>query len=401
MKRLLLIAAAMCCALGAQVPVSPVQNPHVTFVNGAGAPCAHCTLQTFAAGTTTPLATYTDASGTSMNTNPIILDPAGGANIWVGNNSYKFVLKDQSGSTIWSVDQVNAGNLFPCSPASAVQIANPSASGLTCDSSITINTTNHTLNIGTLGAHYVTIGALGTPTSWTFDTTTPATALASLGAGAIAAGTINQLAIYPAAGSNIAGSSSIPDGITAITRSPSDNSTNPATTAYVALPGAINPTSVQVASGTALTDNQGNGLKVQHSTGTTISGHAVQFDANGNTVDSGFPLSGNFAVTNDVTGSRSLSTAYQNTGTTPMYVSGYATIHSGSGDSTITILVGAFSPSSECYSSAFTGTISGEHVGFSCMVPPGSFYEVTGTNLINAIGRSRVSHVMTKQLRAH
>jgi len=287
MKRLLLIAAAMCCALGAQVPVSPVQNPHVTFVNGAGAPCAHCTLQTFAAGTTTPLATYTDASGTSMNTNPIILDPAGGANIWVGNNSYKFVLKDQSGSTIWTVDQVNAGNLFPCSPASSVQIANPSASGLTCDSSITINTTNHTLNIGTLGAHYVTIGALGTPTSWTFDTTTPATALASLGAGAIAAGTINQLAIYPAAGSNIAGSSSIPDGITAITRSPSDNSTNPATTAYVASPGAINPTSVQIASGTAITDNQGDGTKVQHSTGTTTSGDLAKFDSNGNIVDAG------------------------------------------------------------------------------------------------------------------
>jgi len=290
MKRLLLIAAAMCCALGAQVPVSPVQNPHVTFVNGAGAPCAHCTLQTFVAGTTTPLATYTDASGTSMNTNPIILDPAGGANIWVGNNSYKFVLKDQSGSTIWSVDQVNAGNLFPCSPASAVQIANPSASGLTCDSSITINTTNHTLNIGTLGAHYVTIGALGTPTSWTFDTTTPATALASLGAGAIAAGTINQLAIYPAAGSNIAGSSSIPDGITATTQPASDNSAKVATTAYVALPGAINPTSVQVASGTAITDNQGTGLKVQHSTGTTTSGDIAVFDASGNTTDTGIAL---------------------------------------------------------------------------------------------------------------
>jgi hypothetical protein len=288
MKKILQIfAAAIFCALSAgAVPVSPIQNPHVTFVNGAGLPCAGCKLSTFAAGSTTPLATYVDSSGTTMNANPVVLDASGGAFIWVGSNSYKFILKDALGSTIWSVDNVNAGNLFPCGAAGAVQISSGS-SGLACDANITINTTTHTLSIGTLGANYVTIGALSTPTTWTLDTSTPASARASLGVGTTNPGTINQLGYYAAAGSTLSGTSAIPAGITGTTQSPSDNSTQLATTAYVALPGAINPTSVQVASGTALTGNQGDGVLVQHSTGTTTTGHGAMYDASGNVVDAG------------------------------------------------------------------------------------------------------------------
>lgn len=271
------------------IPVTPIVQPHVTFVNGAGLPCAGCKLSTFASGTTTPLATYTDASGVSQNTNPITLDAAGGANIWLGVSSYKFILKDSTGATIWSVDQVNAGSLFPCASPGAIQVANSSGTGLTCDPNITINTTNHTISVGVLPANHVSIGALGTPTAWTFDTTTPATALASLGGGSTNPGTINQLGFYAAAGNVLSGTSAIPAGITAITQSPNDNTAALATTAYVKLPGAINPTSVQVAAGVAMTDNQGNGVKVQHSTGATTPGNGAKFDADGNVIDAGSP----------------------------------------------------------------------------------------------------------------
>src|SRR6185312_5572533 len=102
MKRFFrLLLPLLCLPCFAQVAVTPIVQPHVTFVNGDGAPCAGCTFFSYAAGTTTPLATYSDASGTSQNTNPIILDAAGGANIWPGPNSYKYVLKDPSGTTIW------------------------------------------------------------------------------------------------------------------------------------------------------------------------------------------------------------------------------------------------------------------------------------------------------------
>lgn len=293
MKRVskLLILISLSLPVLAQVPVAPIVQPHVTFVNASGEPCSACSLYSYAAGTTTPQPTYTDSSGTSQNTNPIILDPAGGAQIWLGTSSYKLILQDSNGTTIWTVNNVNGSTSLPCATVGAIQIANNTASALTCDPTITINAVNHTINVGTLPANHVTIGAVSTPTAWTFDTTSPATALASLGALGDGAGTTtpNQLALSTSSAHVIGYSSSIPAGITAITASPSDNSTKPATTAYVATPGAINPTSVQVASGTAITDNQGNGAKVQHSTGSTTNGDAAIFDSNGNAIDSGSP----------------------------------------------------------------------------------------------------------------
>lgn len=182
-KRLLIAVAMLCAVTEAQVPVTPISQPRVTFVNASGGPCSGCTLSSFAAGTTTPLATYTDSTGVSQNTNPVVLDAAGGAFIWLGANSYKLILKDPLGATIWSVDHVNSAQLLPCATANAIQSANSAVNALTCDPTITINTTSHTVNIGTLGANHVIIGALGTPTLWTFDTTSPATALASLNPG--------------------------------------------------------------------------------------------------------------------------------------------------------------------------------------------------------------------------
>lgn len=264
-----LLTLGLLYPLQAQVHVTPIVQPHVTFVNGVGLPCAGCKLQTFAAGTTTPLATYTDASGTSSNTNPIILDAAGGANIWVGANSYKFILKDALNVTIWSVDQVNAGNLFPCSTPGAIQIANSGATGLTCDTSITINTTSHTINVGALPANHVTIGALGTPTLWNFDTTSPATACASIGC-STTTGTVTTVSVTTA------------NGVSGAVANPT---TTPAITLTL---GDITPTSVAVAGGTALSANQGNGAKVQHSTGTATTDNCAKFDANGNTVDAGY-----------------------------------------------------------------------------------------------------------------
>jgi hypothetical protein len=298
-QRLLLAVAMLCVAAQAQVPVNPIIQPHVTFVNGAGQSCASCTLSSYSAGTTSPIATYTDASGTSQNTNPIVLDAAGGANIWLSNSTYKFVLKSSLGATIWSVDLVKGGGGLGgiCGPAGAIQIANSAVTGLTCDSAITIDAIAHTLtapnvaathvNIGTSSAR-VAVGPLSSPTSWNLDTTTPATALASLGSGIINAGTIGQLAYYAAAGTSISGTSAIPSAITATTQAASDNSTKLATTAYTAAPGAVNPTSVKIAAGVAITGNQGNGLLLQHSTGATVTNNCVKFDSSGNAVDAGF-----------------------------------------------------------------------------------------------------------------
>ena len=61
---------------------------------------------TYIAGTNTPIATYTDESGTVPNTNPIILNAAGVAKIWLRSGHYKFVLKDANDNVIDTYERV-------------------------------------------------------------------------------------------------------------------------------------------------------------------------------------------------------------------------------------------------------------------------------------------------------
>jgi len=107
-KWLIRVMALFCASMASAQSAQPILQPYQHFVDGSGSPCAGCSLYSYQAGTTTPLATYTDASGTSQNTNPIILDTSGAASIWVGTNSYKFALLDTLGTTLWTADQVIA-----------------------------------------------------------------------------------------------------------------------------------------------------------------------------------------------------------------------------------------------------------------------------------------------------
>lgn len=76
------------------------------FTNQAGLPLVGGQLFSYVAGTTTPTATYTDETGATPNTNPVVLDAYGSANVWMTNGSYKFVLEDSVGNVIFTQDQV-------------------------------------------------------------------------------------------------------------------------------------------------------------------------------------------------------------------------------------------------------------------------------------------------------
>jgi len=52
-------------------------QPKAQFFDANGSPLVGGKVYTYAAGTTTPLATYTDASAATPNTNPVILDSRG------------------------------------------------------------------------------------------------------------------------------------------------------------------------------------------------------------------------------------------------------------------------------------------------------------------------------------
>jgi hypothetical protein len=84
--------------------ISP--DPRLQFFANDGSPLVGGKLYTYAAGTTTPLATYTTSTGLIANTNPIILDSRGEASVWLGSSKYKFVLKTAADVEIWTQDQL-------------------------------------------------------------------------------------------------------------------------------------------------------------------------------------------------------------------------------------------------------------------------------------------------------
>jgi hypothetical protein len=80
------------------------------FIPGTTIPLIGGKLYTYAAGTSTPKTTWQDSAGTIPNTNPITLDSTGSALIyWDG--SYKIVLKDALGNTVYTVDNYNTDPL--------------------------------------------------------------------------------------------------------------------------------------------------------------------------------------------------------------------------------------------------------------------------------------------------
>jgi hypothetical protein len=78
------------------------------FIDAAGVPLAGGFLYTYEAGTTTPQATYTDSTAATANSNPIVLDARGEANIWLSSANYKFKLTNAEGTEIWTVDNIAA-----------------------------------------------------------------------------------------------------------------------------------------------------------------------------------------------------------------------------------------------------------------------------------------------------
>ena len=78
-----------------------------------GAPLVGGKVYTYSAGTSTPVATYTDSTAGTPNANPVILNNRGECDIWlIPNTGYKFVLQDSAGNQIWSVDSVYNSQLI-------------------------------------------------------------------------------------------------------------------------------------------------------------------------------------------------------------------------------------------------------------------------------------------------
>jgi hypothetical protein len=96
------------------VNLSPYGGVGAQFLDNAGNVLTGGKIETYAAGTTTPQATYTSSNGGTPHSNPIILDASGrvpGGEIWLTDGlSYKFILRDSNDVLIATYDNVTGIN---------------------------------------------------------------------------------------------------------------------------------------------------------------------------------------------------------------------------------------------------------------------------------------------------
>lgn len=90
--------------------LSPIGGAGWQFFTNSGVILSGGKLYTYAAGTTTPKASYTSSSGNTAHTNPIILDSAGrvpGGEIWLSVGRYKFALYTSTDVLIATYDNIS------------------------------------------------------------------------------------------------------------------------------------------------------------------------------------------------------------------------------------------------------------------------------------------------------
>lgn len=96
------------------VTPSPIGGFAAQFFDNNGVILSGGKIYTYAAGTTTPQATYTSASGVTPHANPIILDSAGrvpGGEIWLTDGLvYKFVIETATAILLGTYDNITGVN---------------------------------------------------------------------------------------------------------------------------------------------------------------------------------------------------------------------------------------------------------------------------------------------------
>lgn len=141
-----IIALPMIAKGQATVTLSPI--PHVQFLSNAGIPLASGCVNTYIAGTTTPQTTYRDSGGVNTNTNPIILNAGGFADIWLDvTKSYKFTVVStggvncSTGVTQWTVDNITVPSINAILAGNNTWSGNQTFNGsVTAGGSTTLNT---------------------------------------------------------------------------------------------------------------------------------------------------------------------------------------------------------------------------------------------------------------------
>jgi hypothetical protein len=107
-------------------------QPKAQFFDANGSPLVGGKVYTYAAGTTTPLETYTSESAVTPNTNPVILDSRGECNLWFSPaSSYKVVLESATDTLQWTVDNISTYGTLASQNSNNVAITGGTITGVT------------------------------------------------------------------------------------------------------------------------------------------------------------------------------------------------------------------------------------------------------------------------------
>lgn len=124
-------------------PASVVPVPVQQFFDTSGNPLSGGSLTFYAAGTTTPAAVYSDSTLSTSLGSVVTLNSAGrpssGGNavtVYLGNSSYKILLKNSGGTTIWTADNI-AGSTYLAQQAVSPQVQTTTNTGTQNDFALT------------------------------------------------------------------------------------------------------------------------------------------------------------------------------------------------------------------------------------------------------------------------
>ena len=351
------------------VTVNLCPTPKLQFSQN-GVPLAGGKLFTYAAGTSTKLATYANAGGTTTNNNPIILDANGQCDCYLqGGLSYKLVLApatdtDPPQNPYWTEDNITGINQVLSTFGTDVGVANaydvnlnPALTSYANGQQVVFDASNSstgasTLNVNGLGPKQLLVNGQATV------------------ANSIQAGQRYVLSYSSTANAFLVLSSSSP-----------------------AIQASSGSFSGNVSIGGLLSGTSGNPLNVSGSISATGSGSftgvvSVGAAASGSTDAPQIAQTvgaGATAYTNQAS-NRAINTTYTNNTGRPLWVSIYFYVPVPATTTTNTVMyVNNLNCGSAVQAPNPSSTADNIYVGIVCLVPPGQTYELSGVTGISIV----------------
>lgn len=208
------------------------------FIDANGNPYSGGKIHTYLAGTTTPATTYQDSLSATPNTNPIILDSEGRTpySVWFTDDVvYKYAVTDSADAAVYTEDNISGINDFVITTVSEWVLTT-----VTCTySSATVFTIAGSDETSTLhvGRRLKITASNGTNPVYATITVSSYAASTTTITYVVDSGTVANAAILVSYGllssvNPAVPKVALPDGSTAVTQAPGDNTTKVATTAF-------------------------------------------------------------------------------------------------------------------------------------------------------------------------